>query len=58
MRDHLVTLAEAVRKMTSFAAGVLGITDRGIVRAGMVADLTIFDPSRVHENSTYPEPLQ
>lgn len=58
MRDHLVTLAEAVRKMTSFAAGVLGITDRGIVREGMVADLIIFDPSRVHENSTYPEPLQ
>jgi N-acyl-D-aspartate/D-glutamate deacylase len=44
--------------MTSFAAGVLGITDRGILRAGMVADLIIFDPSRVHENSTYPEPLQ
>jgi len=58
MRDHLVTLAEAVHKMTSFAAGVLGITDRGVVREGMVADLIIFDPSRVHENSTYPEPLQ
>jgi len=58
MRDHRVTLAEAVRKMTSFAAGVLGITDRGVVRAGMAADLIIFEPSRVHENSTYPEPLQ
>lgn len=37
---------------------MLGITDRVVVRAGMAADLIIFDPSRVHENSTYPEPLQ
>lgn len=58
MREKLLTLEEAVRKMTSFAAGVLGITDRGNVREGMVADLIIFDPSRVRENSTYPEPLQ
>jgi N-acyl-D-aspartate/D-glutamate deacylase len=58
MRDQLLTIAEAVRKMTSFAAGVLGIPDRGVIQVGMVADLVIFDPSQVRENSTYPEPWQ
>jgi len=57
-RDQLLTIEEAVRKMTSFAAEVLGITDRGVVQAGMVADLIIFDPSRVRENATYSAPLQ
>jgi N-acyl-D-aspartate/D-glutamate deacylase len=58
MRDHLLTLPEAVRKMTSFAASVMGIEDRGIVKEGMVADLIVFDPSRVRANATYPSPLQ
>jgi len=58
MQDKVLTLPEAVRKMTSFAAGVLGITDRGVVRAGMVADLLVFDPARVHATATYPNPLQ
>ena len=58
MQDKVLSLAEAVRKMTSFAAGVLGIGDRGVVREGMVADLLVFDPARVHASATYPEPLQ
>ncbi|MBE9537812.1 MAG: amidohydrolase family protein [Proteobacteria bacterium] len=58
MRDKVFTLPEAVHKMTSFAAGILGITDRGVVREGMIADLLIFDPARVHATATYPDPLQ
>ena len=58
MQDKLLTLPEAIRKMTSFAAEVLGVTDRGIVREGMVADLLIFDPAHVHATATYPNPLQ
>ena len=58
VKDKILSLPEAVRKMTSFAASILGITDRGIVREGMVADLTVFDPARVHAVATYPEPLQ
>jgi len=58
MQDKLLTLPEAVRKMTSFAAGVLGITDRGVVKAGMKADLLVFDPVRVHETASYPNPLR
>jgi N-acyl-D-aspartate/D-glutamate deacylase len=58
MREKALTLSEAVRKMTSFAARVLGIADRGILRENMIADLIIFDPARVHEQATYPDPLQ
>ncbi|HUD97366.1 MAG TPA: amidohydrolase family protein, partial [Woeseiaceae bacterium] len=55
---EVLTLAEAVRKMTSFAAEIIGIEDRGAVREGMRADLIIFDPRNVRANATYPEPLQ
>lgn len=58
MHDKTLTLPEAIRKMTSFAAGVLGIEDRGVVRAGMAADLLVFDPGRVHATATYPQPHQ
>ena len=56
--ERLLTLEEAVRKVTSFAAQVLGITDRGVIEAGMKADLLIFDPGSVHETASYPDPLQ
>jgi N-acyl-D-amino-acid deacylase len=54
----VLTLPEAVRKMTSFAAEILGIPDRGVLRAGMKADLLVFDPAKVKALATYPEPLQ
>ncbi len=58
MKEKMLTLGDAVRKMTSFAAGVLGIADRGAVQKDMIADLIIFDPANVHETATYPEPHQ
>ena len=58
MKDGLLTLPDAVRKMTSFAAGVLGISDRGTVQVNMIADLIVFDPEKVHETATFPNPLQ
>jgi len=58
MQEKKLALPEAVRKMTSFSAGVLGITDRGTVKAGMIADLVVFDPASIHETATYPNPLQ
>jgi N-acyl-D-aspartate/D-glutamate deacylase len=54
----VLSLPEAVRKMTSFAAGVLGVEDRGVLRAGMKADLLVFDPANVKSLATYPDPLQ
>lgn len=54
----VLSLPEAVRKMTSFAAGILRMEDRGVLRAGMKADLLVFDPANVKSLATYPDPLQ
>ena len=56
--QHLLTLPEAVRKMTSFAAHVLHITDRGTIAPGMKADIIVFEPHKVRATATYPDPLQ
>lgn len=54
-QGHL-RLEEAVRKMTSLTALWHGIGDRGLIRAGMKADITIFDPRTVKHNATYADP--
>jgi N-acyl-D-amino-acid deacylase len=51
-------LESAVRKMTSQNAGKLGLFDRGLLRPGMVADITVFDAERVIDRATYTEPFQ
>jgi N-acyl-D-amino-acid deacylase len=55
---HVLTLEDAVRKMTSFPAARLGITDRGLLRPGMKADIAIFDPARVRDTATFEQPHQ
>ena len=54
---ELLTLPEAVRKMTSFAADVLRIADRGRLDIGLKADLIVFDPANVRETATFPQPF-
>ncbi len=56
--EHVLTLPEAVRKMTSLNAEKLGIGDRGLLRAGRKADITIFDPDRVADRATFEDPHQ
>jgi N-acyl-D-amino-acid deacylase len=59
VRDrHLLTLEDAVRKMTSLNASKLGLRDRGLLRAGASADVTVFDPARVGDRATYEEPFR
>jgi N-acyl-D-amino-acid deacylase len=55
---HVLRLEDAVRKMTSLNAAKLGLTDRGLLRPGFLADVTIFDPENVIDQSTYLEPFQ
>ena len=54
----VLTLPDAVRKMTSFPAQVTGLMDRGLLRPGMAADITIFDPKTVSDKATFQTPLQ
>jgi N-acyl-D-amino-acid deacylase len=56
--EHVISLEDAVRKMTSAVAERLLIADRGLLRPGMFADVVVFDPQRIQENSTYEKPLQ
>jgi N-acyl-D-amino-acid deacylase len=57
-QKSILTLESAVRKMTSQNAGKLGLFDRGLLRPGMVADITVFDAERVIDRATYTEPFQ
>lgn len=57
VRDEgVLTLEEAVRKMTSLPASFLGLQDRGIVREGFYADLVVFNPKTVRSVATYGDP--
>ncbi len=56
--EKLLTLEEAVRKMTSFPAGKIGITDRGLIKEGFQADITVFDPDKIIDKATFEVPQQ
>jgi N-acyl-D-amino-acid deacylase len=53
----VLTLPDAIRKMTSLAAQITGLTDRGLLRPGMAADVTIFDPNTVLDKATFEDPM-
>lgn len=53
-----LSLAEAIRKMTSFPAQTIGLSKRGLVQTGYFADLLIFAPANIKANATYEKPHQ
>jgi N-acyl-D-amino-acid deacylase len=57
VRDEaLLSLPDAVRRMTGAPAARLGLHERGLLRDGYAADVVVFDPARVRANATYEEP--
>ncbi len=56
--EHLLTVQEAVRKLTSLPADVLSLQGRGRLRAGDFADIVVFDPAKLQDHSTYAKPMQ
>ncbi|MFL5579531.1 MAG: amidohydrolase family protein [Gemmatimonadaceae bacterium] len=56
--ERVMTLEDAVRKMTSAVANRLSIRDRGLLREGMYADVVVFDPATVSDRATYDRPHQ
>jgi N-acyl-D-amino-acid deacylase len=57
-QDSVITLEFAIRKMTSLAAQRVGLDDRGLLKPGMYADITVFDPNTIIDNSTFEQPQQ
>jgi dihydroorotase/N-acyl-D-amino-acid deacylase len=54
----VITLEDAVRKMTAFPSQRIGLADRGVLREGMKADIAIFDPATVRDVATFERPHQ
>ncbi|MCE5240952.1 D-aminoacylase [bacterium] len=56
--EKLLSLPEAIRKCTSLPASRLALTDRGLLREGYAADITVFDPETIADRATYADPHQ
>lgn len=56
--EHVITLEEAIRKLTSFPAGNLQIKKRGTLREGYYADIVVFDPETIQDHATFENPHQ
>jgi N-acyl-D-aspartate/D-glutamate deacylase len=56
--EQVLTLTEAVRRMTSLPATILGVSDRGRIAPGMVADVVVFDPKTIRDRATFTEPFR
>jgi N-acyl-D-amino-acid deacylase len=55
---HKLTLEDAIRKFSSLPAQRMRLTDRGVLKAGMCADIVIFDPATIHDLATFEKPNQ
>ncbi len=56
--EKLITLPDAIRKFSALPAQKMGFADRGVLRAGMWADVVIFDPETIHDVATFEKPNQ
>ncbi len=58
VREGVLRLEDAIRKMTSYTAQTYSLTDRGLLRPGLAADITIFDPNKIEDMATFENPIQ
>jgi dihydroorotase/N-acyl-D-amino-acid deacylase len=56
--EHVLTLPQAIRKMSALPAERLGLADRGVVQAGKKADVVVFDPAAIADKATFENPHQ
>lgn len=56
--EQLLSLEQAIRKMTSLPASLLRLKDRGVLKEGYKADIVVFDPETIRDNATYDNALQ
>lgn len=56
--ENILTLENAIRKMTSFPASKIGLKKRGLIKEGYYADIVIFDPDNIKDKATYANPHQ
>jgi N-acyl-D-aspartate/D-glutamate deacylase len=56
--EHVLSLEQAVHKMSGLTAAQMHITDRGLVRDGLAADLVLFDPDTIADKATFEDPFQ
>jgi len=56
--EHLLTLPDAIRKFSALPAQRMRLTDRGVLKQGMWADVVVFDPATIHDVATYENPNQ
>lgn len=57
-KRHVITLEDAVRRMTSLPARTFGFKERGLIREGAAADILVFDPAKIEDKATFQQPHQ
>jgi len=56
--DELISMEHAIRAATSLPASMLGLTDRGMIKKGYIADIVIFDPENISDKASFEDPQQ